>query len=141
MELKFLTHHNLQGSQTAVWRNIFHAMFLTHHNLQGSQTWRINSNGLPSFLTHHNLQMVLKLMFGGEKMEASFLPIIIYKGSQTVFMFLVKNHGFLTHHNLQGSQTYLLPPYLSVGFLTHHNLQGSQTGRMPVVEEKVSYPS
>ncbi len=35
---KFLTHHNLQGSQT-VWGLVkTENEFLTHHNLQGSQT-------------------------------------------------------------------------------------------------------
>ena len=38
MITRFLTHHNLQGSQTTT--NIFSNLqvFLTHHNLQGSQT-------------------------------------------------------------------------------------------------------
>ena len=34
---------------------------------------------------------------------------------------------FLTHHNLQGSQTISSVVCLTVRFLTHHNLQGSQT--------------
>ena len=34
---------------------------------------------------------------------------------------------FLTHHNLQGSQTAFLLLGFGIGFLTHHNLQGSQT--------------
>ena len=34
----FLTHHNLQGSQTTLWKEIASGKFLTHHNLQGSQT-------------------------------------------------------------------------------------------------------
>ena len=34
----FLTHHNLQGSQTTQTYSTFDNMFLTHHNLQGSQT-------------------------------------------------------------------------------------------------------
>ena len=52
----FLTHHNLQGSQTIITWKINTYKFLTHHNLQGSQT--------------------------GGRMAAStvgFLPIIIYK--------------------------------------------------------------
>ena len=35
---EFLTHHNLQGSQTLLCSDIFQPKFLTHHNLQGSQT-------------------------------------------------------------------------------------------------------
>ena len=34
----FLTHHNLQGSQTAGATVKVRRSFLTHHNLQGSQT-------------------------------------------------------------------------------------------------------
>ena len=34
----FLTHHNLQGSQTTRSPLVVHDEFLTHHNLQGSQT-------------------------------------------------------------------------------------------------------
>ena len=36
----FLTHHNLQGSQTVDNKTITKNAFLTHHNLQGSQTDR-----------------------------------------------------------------------------------------------------
>ena len=35
--------------------------------------------------------------------------------------------GFLTHHNLQGSQTENCVKLTKSPFLTHHNLQGSQT--------------
>ena len=35
---KFLTHHNLQGSQTTTDELPKVLEFLTHHNLQGSQT-------------------------------------------------------------------------------------------------------
>ncbi len=35
---KFLTHHNLQGSQTQPVIVTNNGEFLTHHNLQGSQT-------------------------------------------------------------------------------------------------------
>ena len=37
---KFLTHHNLQGSQTKHYLHKLIFSFLTHHNLQGSQTFR-----------------------------------------------------------------------------------------------------
>ena len=36
----FLTHHNLQGSQTEIFQLQKLTQFLTHHNLQGSQTIR-----------------------------------------------------------------------------------------------------
>ena len=38
MTIVFLTHHNLQGSQTPLVATISVYLFLTHHNLQGSQT-------------------------------------------------------------------------------------------------------
>ena len=38
MLMVFLTHHNLQGSQTTVILYAVEYWFLTHHNLQGSQT-------------------------------------------------------------------------------------------------------
>ena len=38
-----------------------------------------------------------------------------------------RGQWFLTHHNLQGSQTLLLDFHRVAVFLTHHNLQGSQT--------------
>ena len=38
MLLLFLTHHNLQGSQTGGTDSTSGTVFLTHHNLQGSQT-------------------------------------------------------------------------------------------------------
>ena len=56
MKALFLTHHNLQGSQTLNPLAEYLHRFLTHHNLQGSQTsncWIVVNN--------------------------SFLPIIIYK--------------------------------------------------------------
>ena len=54
--LLFLTHHNLQGSQTNKSVVISKSLFLTHHNLQGSQTIRGYVSLQESFLTHHNLQ-------------------------------------------------------------------------------------
>ena len=39
---------------------------------------------------------------------------------------------FLTHHNLQGSQTVGTAPVHMTKFLTHHNLQGSQTRLLTV---------
>ena len=53
---RFLTHHNLQGSQTQ--NDIYRLVdeFLTHHNLQGSQTKQIGYKLITEFLTHHNLQ-------------------------------------------------------------------------------------
>ena len=38
IDYKFLTHHNLQGSQTPSKGKSKPGKFLTHHNLQGSQT-------------------------------------------------------------------------------------------------------
>ena len=52
----FLTHHNLQGSQTCLHFVNFQCPFLTHHNLQGSQTTLTNIESISRFLTHHNLQ-------------------------------------------------------------------------------------
>ena len=52
----FLTHHNLQGSQTESIARMRNVTFLTHHNLQGSQTVVIAFEDNVSFLTHHNLQ-------------------------------------------------------------------------------------
>ncbi len=52
----FLTHHNLQGSQTGCWNKMENPRFLTHHNLQGSQTEFSQYNIVILFLTHHNLQ-------------------------------------------------------------------------------------
>ena len=40
---------------------------------------------------------------------------------------------FLTHHNLQGSQTDVPTQYPELKFLTHHNLQGSQTECLEVM--------
>ena len=57
MKLPFLTHHNLQGSQTTLTMFTTKVKFLTHHNLQGSQT---------------------KGDFTYQRKD-SFLPIIIYK--------------------------------------------------------------
>ena len=53
---KFLTHHNLQGSQTRIAFVPRCVKFLTHHNLQGSQTNCIRIMPCAVFLTHHNLQ-------------------------------------------------------------------------------------
>ena len=78
----FLTHHNLQGSQTGSLLLILVEEFLTHHNLQGSQTNILSKAAEHLFLTHHNLQ--------GSQTRASS-EILIFE--------------FLTHHNLQGSQT------------------------------------
>ena len=52
----FLTHHNLQGSQTGSLLLILVEEFLTHHNLQGSQTNILSKAAEHLFLTHHNLQ-------------------------------------------------------------------------------------
>ena len=52
----FLTHHNLQGSQTVILCTNRNIMFLTHHNLQGSQTDYPTIRKEFRFLTHHNLQ-------------------------------------------------------------------------------------
>ena len=81
-EYEFLTHHNLQGSQTqhGPWETF--SAFLTHHNLQGSQTYRLVIMLYTVFLTHRNLQ-----------------------GSQTHSIHGFYPWLFLTHHNLQGSQT------------------------------------
>ena len=71
-----------------------------------------------------------------------FLPIIIYKVLKHEVKPLMPSGEFLTHHNLQGSQTTIsqLAPCLS--FLTHHNLQGSQTFFFPQFQlVTVSYPS
>ena len=38
----FLTHHNLQGSQTQRNEYCIIQEFLTHHNLQGSQTYIVH---------------------------------------------------------------------------------------------------
>ena len=74
----FLTHHNLQGSQTGGAGYKKRLLFLTHHNLQGSQTNPQMMNPTQVFLTHHNLQgSQTKLKSGGT--SVGFLPIIIYK--------------------------------------------------------------
>ena len=52
----FLTHHNLQGSQTMCQVLFCSERFLTHHNLQGSQTFNVIFIHEFRFLTHHNLQ-------------------------------------------------------------------------------------
>ena len=52
----FLTHHNLQGSQTKQECGNGIKAFLTHHNLQGSQTCIDSFARHSGFLTHHNLQ-------------------------------------------------------------------------------------
>ena len=56
MQTMFLTHHNLQGSQTIITAREVHSLFLTHHNLQGSQTGADDGRQERQFLTHHNLQ-------------------------------------------------------------------------------------
>ena len=74
----FLTHHNLQGSQTHSVESWKKSEFLTHHNLQGSQTYKTFVSGVLRFLTHHNLQgsqTIIVVL----RTEKSFLPIIIYK--------------------------------------------------------------
>ena len=49
---------------------------------------------------------------------------------------------FLTHHNLQGSQTIPVIRFTNIMFLTHHNLQGSQTILLITFKNLVvSYPS
>ena len=54
--ISFLTHHNLQGSQTNIYQPSTVTEFLTHHNLQGSQTQLNCILSSYKFLTHHNLQ-------------------------------------------------------------------------------------
>ena len=86
----FLTHHNLQGSQTDKKVLFVDIEFLTHHNLQGSQTVKAIDPQEVLFLTHHNLQGSQTInnprysFFG-------FLPIIIYKvlkpDSKELFVF------------------------------------------------------
>ena len=56
LQKMFLTHHNLQGSQTCTHRGCGRVEFLTHHNLQGSQTNSPTPRKVQQFLTHHNLQ-------------------------------------------------------------------------------------
>ena len=74
----FLTHHNLQGSQTQGDFTYQRKEFLTHHNLQGSQTpthVRIFQLCFLPIIIYKVLKpsgMSLDVMF-------SFLPIIIYK--------------------------------------------------------------
>ena len=53
-------------------------LFLTHHNLQGSQTEKVSLRCLSKFLTHHNLQGSQTLSFL-QAQTLCFLPIIIYK--------------------------------------------------------------
>ena len=82
----FLTHHNLQGSQTGATAIATATAFLTHHNLQGSQTPTLEVFSFLVFLTHHNLQ-------GSQTMHAvttqknGFLPIIIYKVLKLLYRF------------------------------------------------------
>ncbi len=45
----------------------------------------------------------------------------------------MRRNEFLTHHNLQGSQTGWIVVVDYFWFLTHHNLQGSQTGHNHVL--------
>ena len=57
----------------------------------------------------------------------------------TLFVYVL---SFLTHHNLQGSQTHKENGNHWMKFLTHHNLQGSQTSLCGLYFPlKVSYPS
>ena len=56
LPVRFLTHHNLQGSQTLADISRITLQFLTHHNLQGSQTIPYYKKHHFQFLTHHNLQ-------------------------------------------------------------------------------------
>ena len=64
------------------------------------------------------------------------------QGSQTQHLHDSMMLGFLTHHNLQGSQTLSAPRYFILAFLTHHNLQGSQTLSVAIISTLVvSYPS
>ena len=58
----FLTHHNLQGSQTRYGSCVWIYKFLTHHNLQGSQTIELIIYGVVSFLPII-IYKVLKLRF------------------------------------------------------------------------------
>ena len=63
-------------------------------------------------------------------MQATFLTHHNLQGSQTVTTYLQAPKEFLTHHNLQGSQTSIVQGTLEYVFLTHHNLQGSQTSNL-----------
>ena len=74
----FLTHHNLQGSQTDKKVLFVDIEFLTHHNLQGSQT--IN-NPRYSFFGFLPIIIYKVLKQGSSLVDDSrrFLPIIIYK--------------------------------------------------------------
>ena len=74
----FLTHHNLQGSQTQPVIVTNNGEFLTHHNLQGSQTLRHYSQQSRGFLPII-IYKVLKPKDGGKNGGTCFLPIIIYK--------------------------------------------------------------
>ena len=70
---------------------------------------------------------VLKLLTMFTYAEKCFLPIIIYKVLKHRPVCMPVRTRFLTHHNLQGSQTFF-PIFDNINwFLTHHNLQGSQT--------------
>ena len=89
-KFQFLTHHNLQGSQTITLSTVRTSMFLTHHNLQGSQT--IN-NPRYSFFGFLPIIIYKVLKQGSSLVDDSrrFLPIIIYKvlkpDSKELFVF------------------------------------------------------
>ena len=74
----FLTHHNLQGSQTLLCLIIQRLLFLTHHNLQGSQTHPTVETIPKSFLPII-IYKVLKRFWMKRLIIFGFLPIIIYK--------------------------------------------------------------
>ena len=59
---KFLTHHNLQGSQTTMQRIKQGNGFLTHHNLQGSQTSNLHFCHHRTYLSH-NSEIMITLYF------------------------------------------------------------------------------
>ena len=54
----FLTHHNLQGSQTPICKLKVHFAFLTHHNLQGSQTSNLHFGHHRTYLSHNSEIMI-----------------------------------------------------------------------------------
>ena len=58
----FLTHHNLQGSQTSDKVKWFVFRFLTHHNLQGSQTSNLHFCHHRTYLSH-NSEIMITLYF------------------------------------------------------------------------------
>ena len=58
IRLEFLTHHNLQGSQTELYIQKMRMLFLTHHNLQGSQTSNLHFGHHRTYLSHNSEIMI-----------------------------------------------------------------------------------